>query len=157
MPQLKSILLAIELATRSRDDAAKALVQVTRNLGFSEEQMEQLEGYSSDTDSRWISAPAGMFSAEMIRHHYQFMDRLQQAIGLQTGVIAEAHNQVDQASRNLLQAEFRLSGLNQILKARQASLAQRNKRREQTVTDEFAAMAFFRSKGSTVHGETYDN
>ena len=83
MSQHKSIRLAIELATRQRDEAARAVAHMNRNLGFARDQMAQLDGYAADTDARLIGARDGVLSAELIRHHYQFMDRLQQAISLQ--------------------------------------------------------------------------
>ncbi|MEI6804100.1 MAG: flagellar export protein FliJ [Burkholderiales bacterium] len=154
MPQLKSIRLAIELATLQRDECAKLLARFRRNLDFANEQMAQLEGYAAETDGRWMGAPPGMFSAELIRHHYQFMDRLQQAITLQNGALAGVQGQIDQATKDLLQAEFRLAGLNQILDARLKEQAQVQKRRDQSHTDEFASMAYARSGARNVQGET---
>ena len=72
MSQLRSILLAIEQATRQRDDAVKVVLRVKRNLGFVQDQMGQLQGYAGDTDARWTGSASGALSAELIRHHYQF-------------------------------------------------------------------------------------
>ncbi len=152
MSQHKSIRLAIELATRQRDEAARAVAHMNRNLGFARDQMAQLDGYAADTDARLIGARDGVLSAELIRHHYQFMDRLQQAISLQSGVIEDALEKVGQAAKVLLQAEFRLAGLSHVLDARQESLSKSRKRREQRITDEFAGMAYFRKSRNAEHG-----
>ena len=154
MSQLRSILLAIEQATRQKDDAVKVVLRVKRNLGFVQDQMGQLQGYAGDTDARWTGSASGALSAELIRHHYQFMERLQQAIGLQVGVMSSTNAQLEIANKALLQAEFRLSGLNQVLKNRQAALERTQKQRDQRQTDEFAAMLHARTRRLPMSGET---
>jgi flagellar FliJ protein len=156
MSQLRSILLAIEHATIHRDELAQAAARVERNLQFSRQQLAQLESYAADTDARWIGSAAREISAQIICHQYQFMDRLQQAISMQTGVIAGVVRQFDQAKVNLLQAEFRLSGLNQILKTRKAALMRVQRTREQRQTDEFAAMQHARNRAMPMSGEQHD-
>ena len=146
MSALKSVQLAIELATRDRDELAKVVARVEQNLTFGHSQMAQLEGYAAETDSRWIGSASRQLSQELIRHHYQFMDRLQQAIALQSGNIANTERQLEQAKGNLVRAELRLSGLNQVLKSRQAVLVRTEQRREQRQTDEFAALQHARNR-----------
>jgi flagellar FliJ protein len=156
MSQLRSVLLAIEHATIRRDQLAQVTASVERNLQFAHQQLAQLESYAADTDARWIGSAAREISAQIIRHQYQFMDRLQQAIGMQTGVIAGVVRQLDQARVNLLQAEFRLAGLNQILKTRKAALLRVQQLREQRQTDEFAAMQHARNRALPMSGESHD-
>jgi flagellar FliJ protein len=156
MSQLRSVLLAIEHATIRRDHLAQVTASVERNLQFAHQQLAQLESYAADTDARWIGSAAREISAQIIRHQYQFMDRLQQAIGMQTGVIAGVVRQLDQARVNLLQAEFRLAGLNQILKTRKAALLRVQQLREQRQTDEFAAMQHARNRALPMSGESHD-
>ena len=156
MSELKSVQLAIELATRDRDELAKIVARVERNLVFGHNQMAQLEGYAAETDSRWLSSASRQLSQELIRHHYQFMDRLQQAIALQSSTIANTERQLEQGKGNLLRAEFRLFGLNQVLKSRQAALSRAEQRREQRQTDEFAAMQYARNRAQPMSGEAHD-
>jgi flagellar FliJ protein len=156
MAQLRSILLAIEHATIARDALAQTAAAVERNLQFAHQQLAQLEGYAADTDARWIGSAAREISAQIIRHQYQFMDRLQQAIVMQTGVIATVVEQLEQAKANLLQAEFRLSGLNQILSTRRTAMLRVQQLREQRQTDEFAAMQHARNRAAPMSGEKHD-
>lgn len=155
MTEFKSIRLAIELATLERDDAAKHHAQSIRNLGFARQQMEQLQSYAADTDNRWLQGPqGGQVSAELIRHHYQFMDRLQHAIHIQDGVLADLQRAIDSAHQALLQKEFRLSGLKQVLKTREAALNERMRRREQRQTDEMAAQRHQRLREQGIYEST---
>ena len=156
MSELKSVQLAIDLATRDRDELAKIVARVERSLAFVNEQMAQLEGYAAETDSRWIGSASRNLSPELMRHHYQFMDRLQQAIAMQSGAIVNTGTQLEQAKGNLLRAEFRLSGLNQILKNRQVDLRRAARRREQREMDEFAAMQYARNRAQPMSGEKHD-
>ncbi len=157
MSALKSVLLAIEHATLNRDALAKAAARVERNLVFARSQMEQLQNYAADTDVRWTGTATRGVSVELMRHQYQFMDRLQQAIAMQSGVLAQSAGQLEQAKAKLLEAEVRLLGLNQILKTRQDALLRIQRQRQQRHTDEFAAMQHARNRALPMSGEKHDN
>lgn len=154
---MKGLILAIELAERQRDERAKGLAQAQRNLIFGRQQMSQLESYAADTDARWSGAGAVALSAELVRHHYQFMARLQQAIGMQEGAIASLLQQEDAAKHALLQAESRVTGLQQVLRKRQTMAAQLEQRREQARMDEMAVLLYARNRNSPVFGDKHDH
>lgn len=154
MSSFHAIALAIDLATRQRDGQAQKLAQVLRNVAVANDQMAQLTGYAADTDARWTAGGSVVgLSAELIRHHCQFMDRLQGAVQLQRGVIADLEAQVGTTRQALLQAEYRLAGLNKVLQSRKAQHANQLARREQRMTDEFAAQRHARN-GAARLGET---
>jgi len=140
MSAVKSFLLAIDLSTRKRDEAALDLMRVQSAHVFAQDQMNQLEVYAAETASRWTAAARIGTTPELMRHHYQFLDRLQHAIGLQQGVLANESRKVAQAKRLVLEAEFRLVSLKQVLKKKQIGLALIQTRREQKQMDEFAAL-----------------
>jgi flagellar FliJ protein len=152
MSNLHSLRLAIELATRQRDALAKAHAQALSHVDYAKSQLLHLSTYAADTDIRWTGGSAFALSAEMIKHQYQFMDRLQQAIEMQNGVINNLNAQAGASHQALLRSEFRLLGLKQVLKAREAGLDLQQKRREQTETDEFAAQRFFRATVENTQG-----
>ncbi len=147
MTAVRSFVLAIELATDKRDKASQCLVQAQRAHLFAQDQMAQLQSYAQETETRWSIAAQASTTPELMRHHYQFMERLHHAIGLQTGVIASTSQTMEAHKRLVLEAEFRLRGLKQVLKKKQAGLALLQGRREQKQMDEFAAL---RSRSSTL-------
>ena len=153
MSELRSVLLAIELATRQRDDLAKVAAKARRDVGFAQDQMGQLQGYAGDTDARWTGSASTGLSTELMRHHYQFMGRLQQAIAMQTDVMENTNRQLALAEKALLNAEFRLSGLNRVLETRKAARLLTQRRREQRQTDEFASMLHARSTTNPLRGD----
>lgn len=157
MSELRSIQLAIGLAESQRDELALVQARAQRSLDAAQEQMQQLQGYASDTDTRWIGGASITRSTELIRHHYQFMERLQQAIEMQRGVLVKLTQQLELERQAVLQAEFRLSGLNQILKTRKAGLLLKQRKREQQQTDEFAALQHSRIKALSRQEDTHDH
>jgi flagellar FliJ protein len=148
MPQFRALELAIEQATQQRDAQALKHAQAQKTLQFAQGQLHQLQSYSNDTDARWIGGHAVNLSVELIRHHYQFMDRLQHAATQQLGVIANLERQLASAHQTLLQAEYRLAGFKQVLKGRRAERQVVQQRREQRATDEFAAMSHYRASAA---------
>ena len=105
MSGLKSVLLAIEHASLRRDELAKAVARVERSQNFARDQMAQLKGYAADTDARWTGSGARGVSLELVRHQYQFMERLQHAIGLQTRMVADQDIRLESARQALLATE----------------------------------------------------
>jgi flagellar FliJ protein len=153
MSAVKSFLLAIEMATRNRDHAAQVLMHAQNAYVFAQDQMAQLETYAAETESRWTAAAQISTSPELMRHHYQFMGRLYHAIGLQKGALENESRKVDVAKRLVLEAEFRLISLKQVLKKKQAGIGIVQARREQKQMDEFAAMRSSQSTGEYFSGE----
>lgn len=140
MSPFRALELAIEQATQQRDAQARKHAQAQRTQHHALDQLAQLTHYSNDTDARWIGGHAVDLSVELIRHHYQFMDRLQNAVTLQQGVVRNLEQQLAKAHQLLLQAESRLAAFKQVLKTRHLALNLVQQRREQRATDEFAAM-----------------
>jgi flagellar FliJ protein len=140
MSGVKSVLLAIQVATLRRDQAAAVLLQLQQSQAFAQEQMSQLQTYADETEARWAKAAQISVTTEMMRHHYQFMDRLHQAVVLQESVLGQWGSKVDRARKHWLETEFRVTSLKQVLKNKEAELAVVQGRREQKEMDEFAAM-----------------
>lgn len=153
MSPVKSFLLAIEMATRKRDQANQDLMRVQNGRLFAQNQMSQLETYAAETEARWTAAAQISTSPELMRHHYQFMDRLHHAIGLQTGALENEARKVEVAKKLVLDAEFRLISLQQILKKKQADISLLQSRREQKQMDEFAALRGGQLTGGLFSGE----
>jgi flagellar FliJ protein len=139
MSAIKSFLLAIDMATRKRDQMSQGLMHAQKTYLFAQNQLGQLETYAAETEARWTAAAQISTSPELLRHHYQFMGRLQHAIGLQKGVLENESHKVEHAKRLVLDAEFRLLSLKQLVAKKQAELARLQARREQKQMDEFAA------------------
>ena len=117
------------------------------------DQLSQLQAYASDKDTRWTQAGTTVFSGELVKHHYQFMDRLQQAMAQQSGVIQSSEVAKEKVAAVLLEAEIRLAGLKEILQLRLRAKDVLQKRREQKQTDEFASQQYARKRAEYERGE----
>jgi flagellar FliJ protein len=144
MSALKSLALAIEVATRARDQADQAWQQARRQVQFAQSQLDQLESYAADTEARWATAAATTINAELMQHHQHFMQRLRHAGGLQGGVILDLERQAEASRLRRIQQEVRLKALQQLLEKKLATRAQLEARREQKQMDELAVLAYAR-------------
>ena len=156
MSAFKSISLAIDLATRQRDKASQVLTSVQNAQLFAQQQMGQLQTYATETEARWVAAAQVRTTPELMQHHYQFMDRLNHAIGLQESALENAARKTEAAKRLVLEAEFRLVNLKLVLKKKQADMSILQSRREQKQMDEFAAMQIRQSKGAFSNGSSHE-
>ena len=125
------------LAFRKKLAGGKAML---RAQAFAQEQMNQLQQYAKETDQRWAQSAQKSTTPELLHHQYQFMERLNQAIALQGGAVANASRRADLAKQDVVQAELRLASLKQVLSHRQSVLAKELQRRDQKQMDEFASL-----------------
>lgn len=145
MSGLKSIELAITVAQKKRDLAGRKLVQAQLNLQHEQGQLDQLESYAADSQVRWTASAQISVSPELLRHHYQFMDRLRQAITMQVGVLADLECGLEVVRKQLIDADLRVTSLQKLRDRKQAELRVTAAKRDQKQTDEFAAMQFARA------------
>ena len=153
MSELRSVLLAIDVAAQRRDSASQELGHAERAQRHAQQQLDQLESYAAETSAKWTRNAAQGTAPELMFHHFQFMERLHHAIGLQRKAIGDAAVQVAAAKAVLLEAEFRLMRLRQLLKTKRRELDAAQARREQKQMDEFATHQYLRSAGRRLYGE----
>lgn len=144
MSALRGLSLAIELATRQREEALAALVQAHRALQGAQGQMGQLDSYAAETESHWAPGARNQIGPEIVHHYDQFMVRLQQAVDLQRAVVADQDASLAAARQRVMQAEVRIAGLKRLLEKRQAAQARAGALQEQKQLDELAALQFRR-------------
>jgi flagellar FliJ protein len=156
MSAFKSIFLAIDLATRQRDKASQVLTNVQNAQLFAKQQMGQLQTYATETQGRWLAAAQIQTTPELMQHHYQFMDRLNHAIGLQESALENAARKTEAAKRLVLEAEFRLVNLKLVLKKKQTDVNVLESRRGQKQMDEFAAMQTRQTTGVFSNGSNHE-
>ncbi len=74
MSALNALMVAIELATRKRDEARQLLRQRQQSLAAAQEQMQQLQSYQAEMQQRWGGPRGGpKLKPEVMYHHHQFM------------------------------------------------------------------------------------
>lgn len=143
MRELKPLQMAVDMLQRQRDDAARHLAQRRAQRTVAEQQLEQLNTYAAEIQSKWIARPSSP-DAAVLHHHYQFLAKLDQAVAYQHRVLGLNDQQIAQAQGKLIEAEHQLMRFEHVLKARQTEFNQRRQRREQKNMDDMAAQTFVR-------------
>ncbi|MBT3067591.1 flagellar export protein FliJ [Rhodoferax sp. U11-2br] len=150
----KTLLLAIDLATARRDEAQANLQNILHAQAHAQDQMQQLQQYAVETEQRWLQGAQISTTPEMLRHHYQFIGRLDQAIQMQEGVLASHAQRIEAARQLLLQAECRLGSFKQVLATRRLAIAKTRQRQEQKQMDEFASQQSQRQQRLQAENDT---
>ncbi len=140
-----ALTVAVELATRQRDDARRALQDARSAQQAAQDQLQVLQNYAQETDNRWGMRSETIRTPEVLFHHYQFMGRLQHAAGLQVNVVDDQAVRVAAVQQQLVNAEVRLASLQKLLDKRRHEALQAQARREQKQTDERAALQHLRT------------
>jgi len=152
MGSLNAFVVAVDLAERQRDAARQTLQNLQGARQAAQAQLvADLLGVLV-LQQRWGMREGAAVQPEVMRHHYQFMGRLDHAIGLQTQAVSGQDQRVHQAGQVLLQAELRLASLRKVLERRRADLLREQQRREQKQTDELASQRAAARAGA-VHQE----
>jgi len=136
---MSALQLAIQVATRKRDDESRLVAQALRKLQGAQAQLTQLHAYADESHGRWSAQTGRVLNPALMAHHYQFMDRLRHATGLQDGVVLQMNRQLEAARKHLMAAECRLAVLEKVLEKQRLSLQKKQDQREQRQTDELAS------------------
>ena len=151
MSNLSALQTAVSLATSERDAAAQRLAQARQGWLATQVQLDQLETYAQETMTRW-QVQSARVTPEIMAHHYQFMERLTHAIGLQKSAVTQQVNQVTLMADRMRVAETRRESLVQLHAKREAEQRRLTDRREQKVSDEQAALQYRRLAGGVMGG-----
>lgn len=151
MSNLSALQTAVSLATRERDAAAQRLAQARQGWLAAQVQLDQLDSYAQETQARW-TVQATRCAPEIMVHHYQFMERLTHAIGLQTGTVSQQAGMVALLADRLRVAEMRRESLLQLYAKRDSEQRRALDRREQKTSDEQAALQYRRLAGGVLGG-----
>ncbi|MBU3737382.1 MAG: flagellar export protein FliJ [Rhodoferax sp.] len=139
MSSLSSLQVALKVAEMHRDQAGVALGTAVQQETFARDQLQQLQSYAHETESRWLRTGQSGLTPGLMQHHYQFMGRLDHATGLQHAVVEEARRRVERQRRVVMDAEMRVSTLQKLLQRKRADAQAAEARRDQREMDEFAA------------------
>jgi flagellar FliJ protein len=155
MSLLKTLAVAVDVASLKRDTASRAVGQAQQKYIAAHDQLTQLESYATETETRWMAQAQSYAVPELMHHHYQFMERLAQAIQMQLGILADNARWVEAAKKQLIEAEIRLATLKQVSRNKQLDADRLQNRREQKQIDEFAAQRFGKSIDQQFGEETH--
>lgn len=128
----------LEHAERERDDAMAALLQAEEAGRRLRQQMEQLQTYHAEYAARSPAQGGRAAPIDQLRGHHAFMQRLDQALAQQQGLLQGADHHVLQARQLLLSRETRVASVRKLAERRALEQQRATDRREQKRSDESA-------------------
>jgi flagellar FliJ protein len=113
-----------------RDAEARALA--------AREQAEGLVTYRADYRKRWAAQFAQRAPIEILHCYQGFVDRLEQAIGAQQGIVDQAAHRAQAARQRLQHREMKVATVQRLIERRLQAAALKQSRRDQKTVDEAA-------------------
>ena len=138
MTQLQTHHKVVELAEKRRDEALGVVAQMQRELKIAQDQMDQLQAYALEAESRWVTRSANGVDTAMLMHHREFMHKIYHAVEFQRGVLADRQRLIGTAQEQVHATERDLMGLRKFTDRKQQAILQKVQRQEQKQTDEMA-------------------
>ena len=135
---MQSLLLVMQREQGLCDQAQAALQRAEDVLRHARQQCDGLLAHRSEYEAHWTAQFQQGASMDILRCYRSFMQRLEQAVLLQTRQVEMADRQRAQARRDLLESERRLASVRKLLQRRLDEQAQIGRQREQKQTDEQA-------------------
>ena len=103
---LNSLQIVIDLSRRRRDQVGVRVTAAQRELNNAQQQLEQLNQFAHEGQTRWLSRAAEGVTAVLMQHQQEFAEKIQHAIQFQMNVIAQREEAL-QAELSALQAAER--------------------------------------------------
>ena len=140
----------LEQAVRQRDDALAALLRAEEAASRLRLQAEQLQTYRGEYQDRGPTRAGSTAAVELLHCHSRFMQRLEQALGQQTGHLQAAQARVVQLRGALLAHETRVAAVRKLLQRRAQEQRLAAARIEQRRSDEAAVQRHWRLRADTL-------
>jgi flagellar FliJ protein len=138
MQRLQSLQLLMQREQQRCDQAQSVLRHADDAARRAREQREQLLAYRGEYQSRWTAQFHQGGTMDILMYYRSFMQRLDQAVTLQTRQAELSELQLAQARRDLVESERRVASVRKLIERRAAELAHAGRQRDQKQTDEQA-------------------
>ncbi|MDE2371912.1 MAG: flagellar export protein FliJ [Burkholderiales bacterium] len=134
----RSLLQMLQLAERDRDQVLAALRQAEAMARQARDQADQLEQYRGEVRQRHPATGGRSATIEMLRVHFGFAQRLDQALTQQQATTSQAESRLEALRAELLARETRVAAVRKLIERRQAEQQRGAARLEQRRSDEAA-------------------
>ena len=135
----ESLQTLLSHAEHERDEAMATSLQAEENGRRLRQQWDKLQTYHADYAARAPALGGRAAPIDALRSHHAFMQRLDQALAQQQGLLQAAEQRITQQRQTLLELEIRVASVRK-LQERRLHEAQRNTQRlEQRRSDDSAA------------------
>ena len=129
----------LQHAERERDEALAGLMQAEDSSKRLRQQLEQLQAYLADCEARSPGAGGKAAPIEQLRCYQGFVQRLDQALAQQSGLLRSSESQLLLQRQRLLERETRVAAVRKLVERRLQEHQRSQARQEQKRSDEAAA------------------
>ena len=140
-----------ELAQNNLDTAERHLQKLADQTRQAEEKLQQLEGFRGEYQQRLQQSTAQGMHALMWRDYQAFLGKLDAAIAQQSQEVERCRARWEAGRQQWLARRQRSRAFDTLAERHQSAENQREDRREQKETDEFAAKSHARRKPDPGH------
>lgn len=152
-PDTRTLSVLLEREESARDAAVLALQQAEAQLTQARAQAQALAAYRGETVARWQAQMKAASGIEVVHGYRSFMQRLDQALEQQAGVVQRAEASLGQRREARLAAETRVAAIGRLIGRRVQEHRHAEHRRDQRQTDEAAQRTTWAAKAAnTGHG-----
>jgi flagellar FliJ protein len=137
-PRTDSLQLLLQREQQLCDEAQSELHRCDDSARRARDQHRQLLDYRADYEARWSAQFHQGRTMDILMCYRSFMQRLDQALAMQSRQAELAERQAAAARQTLLECERRVASVRKLIERRSAELAQAGRRREQKLSDEQA-------------------
>jgi flagellar FliJ protein len=138
MDRLSLLNTLLEREKEKRDAALTEWRQAEEQERAAREQADSLVTYRGEYRKRWAAQFAQRGAIEILHCYQGFVERLEQAIGAQQGVVEQAAGRVQAARQRLRHRETKVATVQRLIERRLQAQALIALRREQKTIDEAA-------------------
>ena len=140
----QALLSLLEHAQNQRDAALAELQRGEESAHQLRQQAQQLDSYHTDYAARAPTHNGRAAPIGLLRGHLAFMQRLDQAVAHQHGLLQAAEAQLVQRRQALVEFEIRVASVRKLLQRRDEVVQRRGSRQEQNRSDEATAQRRWR-------------
>jgi flagellar FliJ protein len=137
--------LLISTAEAARDQQAAALARAREAVRQAEATQQRLRDFRAECLARSAAGRVGSGDASSLQVYQQFVTRLDEAIALQQGELAQRARRAGEQQLHLQRAQQKLLAFQALQRRDEGQRRAREQRREQRDADEFAARAYARA------------
>lgn len=129
----------LDLATKGMDEAARALGELIASEHAVEEKLAVLVQYRQEYQARFVEAAKSGIGPDAWRNYSAFLGKLDDAIAHQQKVVSDSRRQVEQGQQVWIDQRNKVKAFDTLSHRHQVSLARKEAKQEQRLTDEHAA------------------
>jgi flagellar FliJ protein len=152
MSAIQSLLMVLESAEKTRDEAQTAMEAARQAFEGARQQAQSLGDWRREYEQRWQQQFRQTGGMEIMRCYQDFMLRLADAVSDQDRKVEQAKAHLERMRLQLIERERKVAAVAQLIDRRQAETLHRQNRQEQKATDEIAARSALNTAGFGASG-----